>query len=46
MENVKNCGIVVFWQWGKGTKLLNSGVSAMEKVKKLLNSGVLAMKKE
>jgi hypothetical protein len=36
----------VFWQWGKGTKLLNSGVSTMEKFKKLLNNGVLAMEKE
>jgi hypothetical protein len=30
-KNVKNCGTVVFQQWGKCEKLLNSGVSAMGK---------------
>jgi hypothetical protein len=30
-RKVRNCGTMVFWQWGKCEKLLNIGVPAMGK---------------
>jgi hypothetical protein len=44
-KNGERLRTVVFRQWGKCEKMLNSGVSAMGNCGELLNSGVSAMGK-